>query len=147
VSAPSLIHFYSYVTGVSLELPVGFEFAGEDDTSATYADLDEIGAATAQVRVQVVGALDGPDAGRSAVDALADGFASLDGEVLSRTARTVDERPTSTVVLRQAGDGGLLHLTAAASEHRLLSLVAIAPSEQLLTAYDAAVESIRFIEL
>jgi hypothetical protein len=149
VISPDVVHFYSYVTGVSIELPAGFEFAGETEESAVYADLDDAppGERTPQFRIQVVGTLNDPADAYDAVVGLADGFAAMDGTVLTRVDRVVDEEPTATVVLRRAGDGLLLHLTAAAGGRRLLSMVATALDESLLPAYDAAIESIRFIEL
>lgn len=149
MTAPPVVHHYSYATGVSLELPPVFERVGETASSATYADLPDDGDAgdrTAQLLVQVVGTLDDAADAAAAVSGLADGFAGVDGTVLRREERTVDDEPTVTVVVRRA-DGQLLHLTAAVDGRRLVSIVATAPDEALLRAYDAAVESIRFIAL
>jgi hypothetical protein len=144
---PGLIHFYSYVTGVSLELPVGFEFAGEDDASATYVDRVDDGPITPDtpvVRIRVVGEIE-RDAGPDAVRELADGFAAVDRETISQQEREIDGSPAVTVVSRDAGR--VLHQTVVADDNRLLSIIAAAPGDDLLTMFDAAVESIRFIAL
>jgi hypothetical protein len=144
---PGLIHFYSYVTGVSLELPVGFEFAGEDDASATYVDRVDDGPITPDtpvVRIQVVGEIE-HDAGPDAMRELADGFAAADRETISRQEREIDGSPAVTVVSRDAGR--VLHQTVVADDNRLLSIIAAAPGDDLLAMFDAAVESIRFIAL
>jgi hypothetical protein len=142
---PGLVHFYSYVTGVSIELPVGFEFVGEDESSATYADRSE-GGASSLVRVRVLGTVDA-GAEPAAVRALADGFAALDGDVLDRREREVDGSLVATVVLRRP-DGTLLHQSAAADSGRLVAIVATAPAGSFTAdAYDGAIESIRFIAL
>ncbi|WP_372729289.1 hypothetical protein [Nocardioides sp.] len=148
-----LVHFFSYRTGVSIELPVGFESVTEDESSVTYAVLDEDGAAgprDPQMHLQVVGEFeeDATDADRTAaVRALADGFAGVDGELLGRADRLVDEEPTATVTLRRPDADLLLHLTAAAHGSRLLSIVASTSEEAMLSSYDDAVASIRFIDL
>ena len=151
---PDLVHFYSYATGVSLELPVGFEFAGEDGTSATYADLPDDGVVTdltPRVQIRVAGRTEQERGGRlafadrqQAVRALADGFAAVSGEVVERRDRTVDGEPACTVVLHRA-DGGYLHTTAIADGDRLVTVGAAGSRADLLPAYDAAVDSIRLI--
>jgi hypothetical protein len=147
VTDPGVVHFFSYVTGVSFELPVGFEFAGEDDVSASYVDRADDGPiteATPVVRVRVVGEIE-EDGGVDAVPGLADGFDSADLETIARRDRVIDECPAITVVSR---DGGrVLHQTAVAADGRLLSIIGAAPSEDLLPVFDAALDSIRFIAL
>lgn len=144
---PAVIAFYSYVTGVSIELPVGFEFNGEDDGCVSYVDRADDGpvtAATPVVQIRVVGDLEDGD-GRDFVRGLADGFAAADHAVLSRREREIDECPAATVVSRD-GDR-VLHQTAVDADGRLLSIVAAAPGETLLPVFEAALDSIRFIAL
>jgi hypothetical protein len=148
MTAPEVVHFFSYATGVSLELPVGFELVDESDGSASYADRPEgegpITESTPVVRVRLVGEVEGP-VEADAVRGLADGFAAAGGEQISRTRHEIDECPAVTVVSR---DGGrVLHQTAVVADGRLLSIVAVAPGEQMLPVYDTALESIRFIAL
>ena len=150
---PGVVHFYSYATGVSIELPVGFQADsadGADTASARYRDGDAL------VQVRVVGAFGagafgagagGAGAGEEAVRALADGFASR-GEVLARRDRLVDDCPATTVVTRSGGR--VEHETAIAADGRLLAVVAVVPDSaaaSLSAAYDAAVDSIRVIPL
>jgi hypothetical protein len=144
---PGVVHFYSYATGVSLELPVGFEAVGEDDVSAEYADRADDGPVTSEtpaVRIRVVGDVDDDDdAGAAAALELADGFAAAGS--IGRHDRVIDGFPAVTVVSR---DGArLLHQTAVAADGRLLSVIAVSSDDGLLPAYDAAVDSIRFIRL
>jgi hypothetical protein len=144
---PGVVHFFSYVTGVSLELPVGFEFVGEDDASASYADRADDGPitdATPVVRMRVVGEIE-EDGGVDAVRGLADGFDSAQRETITRREREIDECPAITVVSRDAGR--VLHQTAVVADGRLLSIIGAAPSDDLLPVFDAAVDSIRFIAL
>jgi hypothetical protein len=147
MTEPGLVHFFSYVTGVSLELPVGFEFDGEDDVSASYADRvddEPVTSATPVVRVRVVGQIEG-DAGPAAVRGLADGFGGADRETVGRRDRAVDGSRAVTVVSRDSGR--VLHQTAIAADDRLLSVIASAPTDELLPVYDAAIDSIRIIAL
>ncbi|MEO9139108.1 MAG: hypothetical protein ABI345_08580 [Jatrophihabitans sp.] len=147
MNAPSVVAFYSYVTGVSLELPVGFEFMGEDDVSANYADRTDDGpviASTPVLRVRVVGELDGED-GVGAVRDLADGFDAADRETISRRDLEIDGCPATCVESREAGR--VLHQTAVAADGRLLSIIGTAPADELLPVFDAALDSVRFIRL
>lgn len=139
---PGVVHFYSYATGISIELPVGFESGGEDATSARYRD----GAAVVQVRVvgdvEPSGATDADDtADADAVAALADGFTAR-GELISRRERVVDGCPASTVVTRSAA--GLAQQTALAGDGRLIAVVGVGVEPP---AYEAAIGSIRVIRL
>jgi hypothetical protein len=142
---PGVVHFYSYATGVSLELPVGFEFVGEDEVSAEYADRADDGPVTSDtptVRIRVVGDID-DDGGPAAALELAEGFAASGS--IARHDRVIDGFPAFTVVSR---DGArFLHQTAVAADGRLLSVIAVGSDDGLLPAYDAAVDSIRFIRL
>ncbi len=137
---PGVVHFSSWATGVSFELPVGFEAAGSDATSARYQDGGRV------VQVEVVGAVDA-GAAAAAVHALADGFAAT-GELLDRGERTVDDSPATTVVTLV--DGRLRHQTAVAADGRLLSIVGTGPGDDadaLRPLFDTAVESVRIIAL
>jgi hypothetical protein len=138
---PGVVHFYSYATGISIELPVGFEADGADGTSARYRDGDAL------VQVRVVGAVQAGDDDVAAMQALADGFAAR-GELLTRRDRIVDDCPAATVVTRSAGQAE--HQTVVAADGRLLTVVGVASGpdvDALLAAYDAAVDSVRVIPL
>jgi hypothetical protein len=141
-----LVHFFSYVTGVSLELPVGFEFVGEDDASASYADRADDGPVTARtpiVRIRVVGEFEGDAA--SAVRGLADGFDAADRDTVWRRDREIDGCPAVTVLSRD--NGRVLHQSAVIADGRLLSIIAAAPNDDLVPVFDATLDSIRFIAL
>jgi hypothetical protein len=148
-AGPDVLHFFSYATGVSIELPVGFTTDAEDDVSATYVDEDDDGGAPARVQVRVVGDLDPQDPG-AAVRALADGFARAGNEVLAEQDTVVDgELPARTVLARRADDW-LLHQTVLAGDGRLLTVVGMIPPERaadLPAALDAGIRSIRVIRL
>jgi hypothetical protein len=138
---PGVVHFYSYATGISIELPVGFESDGADGTSARYRDGDAL------VQVRVVGEVPAGSDGQAAVRELADGFAARGG-VLTRRDRSVDDCPAATVVTRSAGRAE--HQTVLAADGRLLTVVGVAPEpdvDALLAAYDTAVDSVRVIPL
>jgi hypothetical protein len=160
---PDVIHFYSYETGVSIELPVGFEEQFEETGVAAYVDEpddDDDASPVARVLVQVVGDVT-PDRGASAASAaesaaagLASGFAAQGGEVISSRSEVIDEVPTATTVLHRndptLGGEMLFHQTAAVSAGKLLSISAVAPDAQraqFLPAFDAAIRSIRFVAL
>lgn len=141
-----LVHFYSYATGVSLELPVGFESVGRDDASASYAvlgDDDVTVVPGTQLLVQVVGTPDAVPAAQ--VDALAAALAA-DGEVLTRGEREVDDERVVTATLRRP-DGMLVLAGAVATDERLLAITGLARDEETLAVHEAALASIRFIEL
>jgi hypothetical protein len=143
------VHFYSYATGVSFELPVGFEHDGADGSSAAYADRPDAlspGSVVPRVRVLLVGQIE--SGGPAAVAGLADGFAHSEGAVLERRERLVDGWPAETVVLRRQADSAVLQQSVVAADTRLLSIIAVAPADraaQLLPAYEAALDSIRLI--
>jgi hypothetical protein len=161
---PDVIHFYSYETGVSIELPIGFEEQFEESGVVAYVDEpdddDDDATPLARVLVQVVGEVT-PDRGSSAATAaesaaagLAKGFAGQGGEVISTRSEVIDEVPTSTTVLHRndptLGGEMLFHQTAAVSGGKLLSISAVAPDAhraEFLPAFDAAIRSIRFVAL
>jgi hypothetical protein len=154
---PDVVHFYSYQTGVSFELPVGFEEGPEEPGQIGYVDEPEDGEGIpARVLVQVIGPVEasGPGAAENAATGLAKGFAAQGGQVIASRTEVIDEAPTATTVLRrddpQLGGSMLLHQTAAVSHGRLLSISAVAPDAQqahYLPAFDAAIRSIRFVAL
>jgi hypothetical protein len=57
-----------------------------------------------------------------------------------------DDEPAVTVVVRQEW-GAVLRLSATSTEHRLISVVATTHDDTLLPSLEAAVDSIRLIEL
>jgi hypothetical protein len=141
---PGVVAFYSYATGVSLELPVGFEFDAEDSSSVTYLDADRD---DARVQVRVVGAIDSPDP-KAAAAALADAFTKVGNEVLARRDTVADQLPAFTVLTRRP-DRWLLHQTVLAADGRLLTIVGMVPPGQpdLPGELDTAIDSIRVIVL
>jgi hypothetical protein len=143
----TLTHFYSYATGVSLELPADFERVEETESGVSYAALgeaDAVGPDTPAFQIRSVGAVPGDDPdGAATVARLADQLAAS-GSVLDRRDRIVDECPVTTVEVER--DGTFLHLSAAAADGRLLSFAGRGTRADLAT-WDAAVESMRFITL
>lgn len=156
-ATPDVIHFYSYETGVSFELPVGFEEESEQPGAVTYVDEPEDDpAGTARVLVQVIGPIEatGPGAAENAAAGLAKGFAAQGGEVIATRTEVIDEVPTATTVSRRddakLGQRMLFHQTAAVSAGQLLSISAVAPDAQesfYLPAFDDAIRSMRFVAL
>lgn len=150
LAGPDVTHFYSYVTGVSFELPAGFTTDGEDDLSASY--IEGAGEQQARVQVRVVGAVEeGADPAMAELIAsrLADGFAQADGTLVSRADRAVDGVPGHTVVARKP-DGSVLHQTVFSVDGRVLVVVAMMPgprAAELLPEFDRAVDSIRLVAL
>jgi hypothetical protein len=152
VTLSDKVHCFSWSTGVSFELPRSYERVAEDESSALYAAIgpDDVwpvaDTKVSRIKVRVMGApADASRAAREqAADALADGFAGLEGEVLRRERRSVDGVPVATVVIA-APDGGWLHLTAAVTADRLLSVAGTTYDEAQLASFDEAVASARFI--
>lgn len=143
----TLTHFYSYTTGVSLELPVGFTRVEETANSASYAMLDADDNVTLDspaLHVQVVGAVPEADPdGHASAAHVADRLAAA-GTVLRRSDQIVDECPVFTVEVER--DGTYLHLSAAAADGRLISLAGRGPRDSA-PIWDAALSSLRFITL
>ena len=142
---PAVVAFYSYATGVSLELPVGFAPDDEDAESATYVDEDR---QSARVQVRVVGAIDPGRDPREAAAALADAFTRVGNEVLGKRELVVDQLPAFTVLTRRP-DGWVLHQTVLAGDGRLVTVVGMVPpgEDELPGQLDTAIESIRMIVL
>lgn len=141
---PGVVAFYSYATGVSFELPVGFEVDGEDEASATYVDEDR---ESARVQVRVVGAVESVDPAEAATS-LGDAFTQVGNALIRRRELTVDGVPAVTVLTRRPDDW-LLHQTVVAADGRLITVVGMIPPAQadLADEFDTAVESIRVIVL
>lgn len=140
---PGVVHFYSYATGVSLELPLGFRSDEEDASSATYTDRD----GTARVQIRIVARYDSGDQS-GPVGELADAFATQ-GTLVNRRQRTVDDVPARTVLIRR-DDGALAHQTVLAADGRLLTVIGLTTAEraeELTPEFDSAVDSIRLITL
>ncbi len=151
MESSQLVHFYSYVTGVSLELPVGFEFDGEDESTVSYAELGDPGPAAdaPRVWVSVLARFEAevhPDDALVRLGELADGFAAV-GELVDRQSVIVDESPGVTVVVRR--DGAVVQQSAFVADSKIITVLAVAPAgrSDLVAAYAAAVASIRFIAL
>jgi hypothetical protein len=161
VDVPALIHFYSPATGVSLELPPGFESGRQDSTSAQYEwrdDDDEH--VLARLVVLALAALPTQD-GAAAVLQVVEAFANADGDLIEERTATVDDCPTATVVVHLpngvtgstpiAGPGSddvLVHFTAAAFDGKIRTIAGFAPwseRERWTDIYDGAVASCRFI--
>lgn len=149
---PELLHFFSWATGVSVELPVGFERVEEGESFADYADRDDErpdAPVRRRLRITVVGSF---DPGMSAADRrdaaveLADGFAAGDGEVLRREELVVDDELVALVVVRRP-DGTHLHLAAVATRGRLVSWAGSGSDEGVVADLDAALAGARFVGL
>ncbi|WGL53219.1 hypothetical protein P5P86_05190 [Nocardioides sp. BP30] len=142
------VHFYAYGTGVSLELPAGFEQVEDGETTATYAELGDaaaVGPQTPALQIRVVGAVPEQDPdGAATVARLADQLAGS-GILLGRTDRVVDQCPVTTVEIER--DGSYLHLSAAAADGRLLTFAGRGNAAASFTVWDIAIESTRFITL
>lgn len=155
---PERIHFFSHVTGVSFELPIGFTEATTTESSAAYADRnDDDDDDDAMVFVNVVGAAE-PGIQVVAVDAMS----RASTEVVSREDRTIDEESVSVAHLRfdqgmpdvPAGESGLVAqdvfvvFAAVVVAGRLVTVAAItrwADRGRYGAAFDTAIGSCRFI--
>jgi len=146
-----VIHFFSWATGVSLELPDGYERAGSDGPTVTYGVVDEDTGRVdgASLTVQVLDHSDEPvdeSTRTDAVGRLGDEAAGTGGvRVRDRSSRVVDGAPVEAVSLE--AEGLYVVAAAAATEHRLLSIIGRSTDMSDLAVFDAALESMRFIEL
>jgi hypothetical protein len=149
------VHFYSALTGVSIELPIGFEQVGADEASVTYAyvpDPDESSSSDAAelsrlLRIRVVGHVEAgasEEQRRSAAVAVADGFAEQGEVVRPRASGTVDSEPFETLAIRH-DEQGLLYVAVLAGQRRLLTLTGAGADD--LGLWDSAADTIRVIEL
>ncbi len=161
---PDRIHYFSYATGVSLELPVGFSDS-EQPTGASYVRYDDDDESVlAAVLVTVVA--DGPPGGAAL---LADAMAEAAGEVLGRETRTIDDEtvavaelhypqglPSSATMDPESTTASLLgsdlyvQFAALDLAGRFVTLTAAAPYAELdhyRPMYREALESCRFIAM
>jgi hypothetical protein len=149
------IHFFSWETRISFELPVGFEEQSEDPDShaAIYADdldADQEPGARVMTRMTAVPS-DGSDACRS--------MAAASAEIGSRTVESreecsVDGAPAIRQVLcyydEDAGIDVTRHETHAQIKNVVFSLICLAPSSRsaaYASAFDHASRSARIVLL
>ncbi len=166
---PDRIHFFSYATGTSLELPVGFT-PGASDAAGTsydaYDDDDESVVATLAVRV--IGTVD--DGGQTAATAaVLDAMVARAGSAAQRHGCVIDDEQVTSAVLRfpgglPAGVGAevataaqgllssdlLMVFAAVAFGGALVSIAGMAPwaqADRYRPIFQEAVQSCRFIAL
>ena len=156
MDVPSRIHFYSAATGVSFELPPGFEVGLQDARSAQYElrdDDDE------QVLVRIVIAR--PDVGGAAVRTVAEAFANTAGDLIEERLTVIDDCPTATVVVHlpngvagatpvtgPGSDDLMAHFTAAQFNGAVRTVTAFASwadRDEWIPIFDEAVASCRFL--
>lgn len=152
---PSHIHFFSWATRVSLELPVGFEESHEDEAtySAFYADdLDQGDPLGGRVMAKATAVPVGAD---DAFRQLAAESARMPGRsVLSATEAVINGLPAVQQVLRYRQDDieteVVRHETWAQAGNVVFSIVGLAPNgraEAYLAAFDHASRAARFVLL
>ncbi|SDO43086.1 hypothetical protein SAMN04515671_0913 [Nakamurella panacisegetis] len=156
MDVPSRIHFYSAVTGVSFELPPGFEAGAQDERSAQYEWRDED---DDQVLARVV--VQQMDVGAAAVRTVAEAFAAADGDLVEERLAVIDDCPTATVVVHlphgvrgstpvtgPGGDDLVAHFTAVEFSGAVRTVAAFAPwadRDRWIPVFDEAVASCRFL--
>ena len=143
--APDVLHFYSRPTGVSMELPIGFEEipfgAGDSAVGSAYVVLDDDDETVlASLIVQELAAAargSEPGGDVAAANGLARAFGS-GGELLEERNVEVDDRAGHEVVVRfpegvpgaeasmLQGDS-LARFTAFGLDDRVVALIGIAP--------------------
>jgi len=160
VRLPDRVHFFSYATGVSIELPVGFTVGAEQGGGVTYVRHDDE-AVVAAVLVTVV-----PGAPPGGAALLVDGMAAV-GQVEHRAVREIDHEQVDLAELHFPNglpSGGVaaaepeavellgsdLWVTFAAVTFggRVVTVTAAAPysqAEQYRATFAEALESCRFI--
>jgi hypothetical protein len=149
---PDHIHFSSYLTGISLELPIGFEEQEEDEVSFSviYADdldEDDMGARVLAKLTPV------PRSAGDAFSRMADESAKLPGrESRLRESLTLDGLPAVRQVLeyrdKSLGLKVVRHETYAQDGEAVFSLIALAPAdkeEEYLPEFARTSEGLRFI--
>ena len=159
---PDRVHFFSYATGVSIELPVGFTVGAERPGAVTYVRRDD----ETVVAVVMITVVSGAPSGGAAL--LVDGMAAA-GQSQGRTVREIDDERVEVAELRFPNglpSGGVaaaepeavellgsdLWVTFAAVTFggRVVTVTAAAPHSQAgqyRPAFAAALESCRFIAL
>lgn len=169
---PERIHFFSPVTGVSLELPVGFQARPADDTGQSYLRWDEDDEAViAAVDIRVLGLVGDLAAAAAGGDPAAAVTAAVDamaahGQELGRRWRAIDDERVLAVEMRYpqglpapddaprgpaadllAGDLSVL-FAAVALGGRLVTLTFAAPWPAAAgDLFGAALDSCRFPEV
>jgi len=158
METPEYIHFFSWVTRVSIELPVGFEEQVEDPetNSAIYADdlddvddLDEPGARVMTKMTAMPGGVE--DAYRSLAEASTQiGVRTIE----HREECIVDGAPGIRQILsyhdEDSGGNVIRHETFAQLANLVFSLTCLVPegrSTDYLPAFEHASDSARFILL
>ena len=152
---PSHLHFFSWHTKVSLELPVGFEEAAQDETSnsAMYADdLDDDDPLGGRVMTKATAVPVGSD---DAFRRLAAESAKMPGRtVSSETELEIDHFPAVQQVLRYHQDDVevdvVRHETWAQAGNVVFSITGLAPEDragEYLAAFEHASGTARIILL
>lgn len=152
---PSHIHFFSWATLISLELPVGFEELGEDEdtNSAMYADdLDDDDPLGGRVMAKASAVPVGDD---DAFRKLAAESAGLPGRSVSaKDELEIDGLPAVQQVLRYHQDDievdVVRHETWAQAGNVVFSITGLAPddrADEYLPAFEHASKTARFILL
>lgn len=145
---PELIAFYSPDTGVSLELPVGFEQAPVTTGARYRLTADDDVTPIAWLDVTLISGADA-DAARAADD-LVTAVKQAAAQVISQGNGTVDDCRVLTVVVRPGDSlpGLVLHYSVAITPGSLRTFAAVAPwaeRDRWLPVFDRAVASCRFL--
>ena len=153
-SFPEHIHWFSWHTRISLELPIGFEEESEDEEAATaiYADdPDDDGNPTARVMARTI-ALPS-EAPEDSFRRLASEAASMDGHtVIASHELEIDGLPAVRQLLRQYHEESevIRHETYAQAANLVFSIIALTSADyqdEYLSAFDHAANTARFILL
>ena len=149
---PDLIHWFSWNTRVSIELPIEFEEDSDDAQTATavYADHQR-GDPGARMTVRAIGLPAGspPDAYRT----LAREVSTLDGNrAVSTQEGELDGWPAIRQVLHATVDDQLIvrHETYAQADDAVFALIGIAPDdlqEHYLPAFERASATARLVQI
>lgn len=158
MDVPDRIHFFSYETGVSLELPVGFTEGDESAGGVAYVDHDDAAGVDRAAVIVTVAGPGVPGAERAAAEAMVAAAA----EVVGREARDIDDEAVAVARLRYRdglpgrpdGADGLLAADLAVTfaavvfGGSLVTLTAVAPwtdRDRYSAGFAAAVDSCRFL--
>lgn len=158
---PERVHFFSYATGVSIELPVGFTAGPEAAGGVVYTERVDERMRAAVIVATVTG---GPPGG---AELLVDAMAGAAGEVLGRGSREIDDERVVVAELRfphglpsggvaaaepevvaLLGSDVLVTFAAVAFGGRLTTISAVAPYADAASyrpAFAEAIDSCRFI--
>lgn len=153
--SPTLVHFFSWATKVSLELPVGFEEADEapQANAAMYADdLDEDDPVGGRVLVTATGLPEGHD---DAWQQLANASAQLPGRSLAWQRDLVidglDARMQLLHYRQEDPDAEVARLEVTAQAGNVVfAITGLAPADRAddyLPAYEHAATTARFVLL